>query len=454
MKLFSNLNSWLAGSLLALFLGTIWIESAYAIPVFARKYRTSCSTCHIAIPKRNAFGETFRRNGYRMPVEDEVAVKEDPVSLGAEAWKEVWPLAIWPGSIPGTFPIGAYVHMRTTWQEEESGEDVVRWQFDMPHEVELLFGGTLGESLSFFGEWLLFEKGEVDEGRLGSFFVQYNDLFTEDALNVKFGRYDVGALSGYNAFKEDNRLTLAHYRQNDYRVVPSADKVPGSGGEINYKWRYRDNQSGLELNGILFNRFEYIAGVVNGNGSTAEFDDEKDWYYRLSYKLFGETMTMAGAPAELKIGDNWRDDSLTIGTHGYFGKTELTSTGAAGKWKNEFRRYGVDLRAKYDRFELGGAVIWGSDDDPGGPRGLAPINDVDATSWMVEATYLVYPWLLPIVRYEHMDFDKDFASDVDNWVFSVTALQNANLRWAAEYLFHPDDEEGRDTFKVNLQWAF
>ncbi len=71
-------------SMLGFFLTAIWAESAHAIPTFARKYRTSCQTCHTMIPKRNAFGEAFRRNGYRLPVDDELAVKEDPVPLGPD----------------------------------------------------------------------------------------------------------------------------------------------------------------------------------------------------------------------------------------------------------------------------------------------------------------------------------------------------------------------------------
>ena len=454
MKLYNNMHSWVAGGSLAFFLGAIWIQSVQAIPTFARKYRTSCTTCHIAIPKRNAFGESFRRNGYRMPVDDEVAVKENPVSLGSEAWKQVWPKAYWPSFLPASFPLSAYIHMRAVYTESEPGQDKVDWNFDMPHEVEFLFGGTFGDPLSFFGEWIMVEGGKVGEGRLGSFLVQYNDLFNEDIFNVKFGRFDVGGLSGYNAFKEDNRLTLTHYGPNDYKVVPSNDTVPGSLGKINYRWRYRDKQSGLETNGILFDRFEYIAGLVNGNNSVSDFDDEKDWYYRFSYKLFGETMTMKNAPEGILISDNWRDDSVTIGTHGYFGDTTLTSAGAAGTWRNEFERFGVDLRAKYDRLELQAAVIWGTDDDPGGPRGLAPINDVDVTSWMVGSTYLIYPWLLPTVRYESLDYDQGFANDVENWTFSLTAAQYANVRWTAEYLLFPEDTDGNDTFKLNMQYAF
>src|SRR5579859_7797695 len=72
---------------------------AYAVPAFARKYQTSCQTCHIVFPKLNAFGEAFRLRGYRMPGETEDMVKEKPVSMGAPAYKRLWPEAVWPGEI-------------------------------------------------------------------------------------------------------------------------------------------------------------------------------------------------------------------------------------------------------------------------------------------------------------------------------------------------------------------
>ena len=40
---------------------------AWAIPAFARKYKTGCVTCHTIFPKLTPFGEQFRRNGYRFP---------------------------------------------------------------------------------------------------------------------------------------------------------------------------------------------------------------------------------------------------------------------------------------------------------------------------------------------------------------------------------------------------
>ena len=67
------------------------IRPAGAVPVFSRKYGTSCQTCHTIFPKLNPFGQAFRLNGYRMPKETEDQIKQQPVSLGAEAYKKIWP---------------------------------------------------------------------------------------------------------------------------------------------------------------------------------------------------------------------------------------------------------------------------------------------------------------------------------------------------------------------------
>ena len=82
---------------LALFGGP---RPAAAVPVFARKYQTSCQTCHTIFPKLNPFGQAFRFNGYRMPAETEEQVKQKPVSLGAEAYARVWPDAVFPSNVP------------------------------------------------------------------------------------------------------------------------------------------------------------------------------------------------------------------------------------------------------------------------------------------------------------------------------------------------------------------
>src|SRR6266508_3181528 len=88
---------------------------AMAIPAFARKYETSCQTCHVGFPKLNPFGEAFRLNGYRMPKETEEQIKIKPVSLGAEAYKRMWPKAIYPGDLPGQVPLAVNVKMASVY---------------------------------------------------------------------------------------------------------------------------------------------------------------------------------------------------------------------------------------------------------------------------------------------------------------------------------------------------
>ena len=78
------------------------VHDVLAIPAFARRYETSCQTCHIAFPKLNSYGTAFRLLGYRLPDETEELIKQPDTPLGSPGYKRVWPGAVWPASIPGT----------------------------------------------------------------------------------------------------------------------------------------------------------------------------------------------------------------------------------------------------------------------------------------------------------------------------------------------------------------
>jgi hypothetical protein len=80
-------------------------STAQAIPAFARRYGTSCQTCHIAFPKLTPFGEAFRRNGFAFPGQDEDFVKQDQVPLGQEAYRKMFPNAVWPGVLTSSPPL-------------------------------------------------------------------------------------------------------------------------------------------------------------------------------------------------------------------------------------------------------------------------------------------------------------------------------------------------------------
>ena len=130
-------------------------SNAFAVPAFARKYQTSCQTCHIVFPKLNAFGEAFRLRGYRMPGETEAMVKEPPVSLGAPAYKRLWPQAVWPGEISSAVPLAiniALADVNMSSHNDDGTVSTVKNDLQFPREVNVFGAGTLGEHVSYFGE--------------------------------------------------------------------------------------------------------------------------------------------------------------------------------------------------------------------------------------------------------------------------------------------------------------
>src|SRR5450755_122148 len=93
---------------LGLLLLTIFLltASSFAIPAFSRQYGTSCTTCHVNFPKLNDFGKAFKDAGFKFPKDDESFLKQPPVLLGSPAQAELWPHTVYPGTIPGTIPVG------------------------------------------------------------------------------------------------------------------------------------------------------------------------------------------------------------------------------------------------------------------------------------------------------------------------------------------------------------
>ena len=81
----------------------VWTTAtASAMPPFARRYETSCSTCHTQPPQLNAFGEAFRMNGYQWPEngDNRGKIKDEPVVMSADANREAFPDAFLPSDIP------------------------------------------------------------------------------------------------------------------------------------------------------------------------------------------------------------------------------------------------------------------------------------------------------------------------------------------------------------------
>lgn len=409
------------------------VPEAEAIPTFARKYRTSCMTCHTSYPKLNQFGQAFRRNGYRIPGGDNVYVKEEPVYLGAKAWKRIWPNAVWPGSIPSNVPISLMAHNRVRVRENNATSEI---DLNLPFEVKLFTGGTLGDNVSFFGEIAFVDDATVELG-LGMYYLAFTDLFAErfgqDALNVKLGRLEIAAADG---FRKRNRMMIHSYLMGNsgYNVGSST-------------WDFGDNFSAVEVDGIVKQRFSYALGLTNGEGGLEDVNDAKDLYYRAAYKFggmafdgsmgggFGEGMAESGGSAET---------SLVLGTFGYIGNSRLTTDDILHD--NRFLRIGADARLRFKEFDVSGAYVYGDDRNP------SHAGAVDSNAWMVETEYPIYPWMWAGFRAEGVTFNN--AKDLVRYVPSLIMLPRANIRLIAEYVLNESEIDGGNQFLVDLSWVY
>ncbi len=425
MKSNRNFFKFITGTLFLLSFVMMLVLVSYdqsdAIPAFARKYKTSCTTCHTAVPKRNAFGEAFRRNGYFMPEGEQMLTKQEPVSLGAEAWKEAFPNAVWPGLLPAEFPISAYVHQRFVAEFGESKKNN-QVEFDMPHELELIMGGTFDESFSFIGEFILFEKGknnQVGGPGLKRFYFQINDLFgPKDAFNIRLGRVEPGITEG---LVDNQRVMLEHATTLDYKATG--------------KWRPRDQQSGIEFNGIVNHRFQYTAGIVNGESKAiSDATDEKDAYGRVAFKIGGLGLDgyQPQELTELKQTENWADNAVTVGVYSYFGNNASDSAGI----DNDFNRFGFDLHINYNDFDMYSGTIVGTDKNPSGlPDASSDTEkELNSLAWFVEGYYTVHPWLIPGLRVGSVASDQNDDDQDKYMTFSpnLTMMARANVRVTLE----------------------
>ncbi|RMF56730.1 MAG: hypothetical protein D6748_12845 [Calditrichaeota bacterium] len=414
---------------LGLFMSVILTQSAQAIPAFARKYRTSCSTCHYEFPKLNAFGKAFLNNGLRYPEGQDPDIRKDnPVSLGSEAYKKVWPDAIWPADIDGLVPLSVHAVGRFNYapeaggDEEEEEEGGVKSTFEFPHELEVLYAGTIGENVSFMGEIEM--ENEDNEIEFGfPFWVQWD--FNAN-WHVRLGNVSP------DPTPDHLRLTRNHYNVASFRS--------------RNRWRLRDQQSGIELRGAGNGAggrggYTFQVGVVNGQGIN-DANSSKDIYARATYKIggLGEVGGTQGQGSETSA--FYVDNNLRLG--GFFYKGTVSGANP----DEDITVFGGDLDLWFNRLIVNGAAMFMKSEIP-------DMADRNSMAWYAQANYVIYPWLIPLVRYEYTDADTD-ADTPDpqtSLIPALTVVLRANVKITAEY-FLPLDDAHKDADQLTLQAQF
>lgn len=381
---------------LAMVPAMFWSQEGSAIPAFARKYQTSCYTCHAGFPTRNAFGEAFKANGYRWPGgEDEEHAKQAQTTMGAEGWKKTFPSSPWPTDIPGFAPLAVFVtgpllnyadnvkasKGATAGQQTKVG--LLNW--GGPFDGRILYGGTIGENIGFFGA--------VESIATGSTKSNFRATWAfSPGLNLGVGN----AFSFWSSGEDVTTYT---------GVFPA---TTGTGLELTYA-------AGQKSGGI-----NIYAGAM-GNGTIAtdlssttkptHLDDIR--YLRAEYKIGGAGV-LSGAGGTYGNEYLGLDDHLGIGASIVNAKPGIFT----GTFAGDQTVYGVDANGNYGNFTGGVAY--------------SKSNDLKLNNYAVDGGYFVYPWLLAKVAYRNLGV-VGVNTNNPTLTTTVTAWPRANVSIAAAY---------------------
>jgi len=234
-------------SLAILVAGVMFVNTAQAIPAFARKHQTECSSCHSAWPALNEAGRKFKENGYRLSRDEQ---------SGFMNWDQ-------------TLPVTAMIKARP-YEKSDKGDKKLR----ALHEVEVMVAGAMANN---FSGWFELEA-EDDTGfdvEVKSAALGYH---ADEAVNL---RLSWGAITGsdpYDVYSDARKLT-----RNRASVYNQGFGGADAGG------RLRDARQNITLYGRPIEKLFYSVGISGVKGDT-EGEDSDALSGRLAMDVVPEVM--------------------------------------------------------------------------------------------------------------------------------------------------------------------
>lgn len=437
------------------------VPSGQAIPAFARKYGTSCTTCHNNYPELNDFGEAFKKNGFKFPKDDESFVKQDPVLLGSKAQKEAFPEAVYPGQIPGTIPISFRYSGFFNWNAHQPVAAtqpngpypfVPRTDMFVPNTFTVISAGSFGDNLSFWIDDDVSTGGSGADGGLGDGYLKYNDLgrffhLPTNALNVRFGQFELDL-----PFTQARTIYLS-----DFDVYDQVS-VAANGGTTNNPFVLGAPQRAIEFGGYPNNgNFGWSVAITNGANDSTALRGQKDVYARASYQFNLERDPESRHAIQAAGPTGPRDHtSIRVGGFYYYG-TNVQNNGSTLQpdgtlpfpgiaiFREPFYRVGGDLRFKYRKLEVLGLGMVGHDNNHIADTEAGTLTGTRAVSYtggFVAGNYWIYPWLIATMRYDFVNSPSDFANGMsehrtrNRFSPGFQVLVRANIKIAGEYQYH------------------
>jgi hypothetical protein len=430
----------LAATALSLF---AFVREAGAVPSFARKYQTSCTTCHTIYPMLNPFGEAFRRNGYRFPSQgganDTDATRANVLALGQEEYKKRFPNAVWPASIAQEIPLGIMfngaVTLNVPGQDAEAAAgNNFNWSGILT-ELHIFGAGSINENLTYFTQVTI--AGPNAAGiDLETGYLLWNDIVgPTHAVNLWIGRLFKPSLDSFglhSSYLNDTRAPgISVFGLFNSAAAAGGPFIPGQG-----------HSDGIELNGILGHRFDWSLGwLASGTLNPNAFNpNASDVYAHVGVKLGGMSLDGEGPGGAVVPDANkpWAETAVALDLFAYAGKqifdngTGIPSTAGLAtpiRQDDNILAFGGSAHVALGSLlltsgltiEQHSAPFLGQPYTPASADGTTPAaagaNDGAKGTSMVqynELDYVIFPWFVPGIRTEYTRLQHGDTSDDAN----------------------------------------
>ena len=448
----------------------VFSSSSHAIPAFARMYGTSCSTCHIDFPKLNDFGKAFKDAGFKFPKDDAAMLKIPPVMLGAPANKELWPKAIWPGTIPGIPPIGLQMTNYFQYTGSSSGKFasltpagtlppfVPRTDFETGL-FSLFTAGNFGSDIAFWVDNDISVGGANANAGLGEAYLKFVNIgrlmkLPKNSLNLRVGQFELELpftasksiwISPYDIYTQSNigamnaLIPLQQFVNNQFTMDASAQGIEFSGGLHTGGYNYSIAFINQTTNGVGQDSnpgSPYVPQATGSNnggvgvGSDANF---KDIYATFNYRFNLERDRQSREAIQAAGPTGPHDHTyLNVGSFYFYGRSVQRLLGAAADGtatvvtaREPFYRVGGNMTFNY-RCCLQFNALWmyGHDynllpiDASGNliplqnlseavPVGFIHSTPATFSGGFADVEWLAYPWMYVMFRYDGVNSTSD-----------------------------------------------
>lgn len=459
-------NALVVAAVAASVLGFPWSKS-YAIPPFARKYHTSCQTCHLDFPKLNDFGKAFKDAGFKFPADDDTYIKEPPVLLGAPANKDSFPDSIWPGEVPGLPPVGLRYNQFFQYTASSRNQfDALATPGAAPGVVpatdfqagffSIFTAGNFGSGIAWWVDDDLSVSGDNAAGSLGDAYLKFVDIgrfikLPKDSLSLRTGQFELDLpvtqarsinLSPYDIFQQANvgAALPGAQQQNVGNLSTMGSAARGielSGGHSYGGYHYSvavfdQNTTGVSQASNLFPYVPSATGSASGGVGFSSDSSMKNVYARASYRFNLEHDPKSRGAIQAAGATGPHDHTyLNFGTFYMYGDSLQRLTGATVGGltsvlnnREPYYRAGGDFSFNYRTFNLYGLYMYARDsnnlpvdatgaliplplDGTVTPAGFVRGRPATFSGGFVQADYLIHPWLMAIMRWDQVNSTAD-----------------------------------------------